>query len=77
MIVVGGIGRIWGPILGAVLLMLADEAFKEFSDYRNIGLGLIMALFVLALPEGLSGLIARVWRSLRTRQAPPPDMLSP
>ena len=29
MIVVGGIGSIWGPLLGAALLMLADEALKE------------------------------------------------
>jgi hypothetical protein len=56
---------VWGPILGAALLMLADEAFKEFSDYRNIGLGLIMALFVLRLPEGLSGLIARSGRAAK------------
>jgi branched-chain amino acid transport system permease protein len=69
MMVVGGLGRIWGPIVGTALLMLADEGFKEFSDYRNIGLGLIMALFVILLPEGLTGLIAR----LNQRRAKPAD----
>ena len=29
MIVVGGIGTVWGPLLGAALLMLADEAMRE------------------------------------------------
>src|SRR5262249_199341 len=62
MMIVGGLGRVWGPIVGTALLMLADEASKELSDYRNIGLGLIMALFVILRPEGVTGLIARLAR---------------
>jgi branched-chain amino acid transport system permease protein len=46
MIVVGGLGTIWGPLLGAALLMLVDEGMKEFADYRNIGVGAILAAFV-------------------------------
>lgn len=60
MIVVGGMGSIWGPLLGAALLMLADEGMKEFSDYRNIGLGLLIALFVIAWPRGLAGWFERL-----------------
>lgn len=66
MIVVGGMGSIWGPLLGAALLMLADEGMKEFSDYRNIGLGLLIALFVIAWPRGLAGWFERL-QALRTR----------
>lgn len=65
MIVVGGMGSIWGPLLGAALLMLADEGMKEFSDYRNIGLGLLITLFVIAWPRGLAGWFDRL-RTLRT-----------
>lgn len=65
MIVVGGMGSIWGPLLGAALLMLADEGMKEFSDYRNIGLGLLITLFVIAWPRGLAGWFDRL-RALRT-----------
>lgn len=61
MIVVGGLGTIWGPLLGAAVLMLADEAMKEFSDYRNIGLGLILAAFVILLPQGLVGGLQSLW----------------
>jgi branched-chain amino acid transport system permease protein len=60
MLVVGGIGRLWGPLLGAALLMAADEVFKEFSDWRNVGLGLVVLLFMIFLPEGLAGGIDRV-----------------
>ena len=60
MLVVGGIGRIWGPLLGAGLLMVADEFFKEFSDLRNVGLGLVVLLFMIFLPEGVAGAIESV-----------------
>ncbi|MBT3172326.1 MAG: branched-chain amino acid ABC transporter permease [Rhodospirillaceae bacterium] len=55
MLVVGGIGRLWGPLLGAALLMSADEVFKEFSDWRNVGLGIVVLLFMIFLPDGLAG----------------------
>lgn len=58
MIVVGGMGTVWGPLLGAAVLMLADEGMREFGDYRDIGLGLVLAVFVILLPKGLAGLFA-------------------
>lgn len=59
MIVIGGLGSIWGPLLGAAMLMLADEGMRELSDYRNIGLGLLLAVFVIAWPNGLNGWLQR------------------
>lgn len=59
MIVIGGLGSIWGPLLGAAVLMLADEGMRELSDYRNIGLGLLLAVFVIAWPNGLNGWLQR------------------
>jgi branched-chain amino acid transport system permease protein len=59
MIVVGGVGSVWGPLVGAALLMLADEGFKEFQDWRALGMGLVLPLFVVLLPGGLVGLFKR------------------
>ncbi len=56
MIVVGGMGTVWGPLLGALLLMVADEGLREVGDWREIGLGLVLAGFVILLPRGLAGL---------------------
>ncbi len=56
MIVVGGMGTIWGPFLGTAVLMLADEGMREIGDWRDIGLGLVLVLFVVLLPKGLAGL---------------------
>ncbi|MBM3583555.1 MAG: hypothetical protein FJX36_03755 [Alphaproteobacteria bacterium] len=39
MMIVGGVGTVWGPFVGAVLLMGADELLKEdqFADARAMG----------------------------------------
>ena len=55
MIVVGGLGTTWGPLIGAALLMWADEGLREVSDWREIGLGLVLALCVVLFPRGLAG----------------------
>ena len=70
MIVVGGIGTVWGPLLGAALLMLSDEAMREFGDWRDIGLGLILAGFVVLLPRGLVGLRLRFKATSSDRLSP-------
>ncbi|MDK8873306.1 branched-chain amino acid ABC transporter permease [Paracoccus sp. SSJ] len=56
MIIVGGIGTVWGPVIGAAVLMLADEAMRELGDFRDIGMGLILVACVVLMPRGLTGL---------------------
>ena len=43
MMVVGGLGRVWGPIAGAATLTLVNEGLNEFVDWRLLGLGLILS----------------------------------
>lgn len=57
MVIVGGVGRTWGPLAGSAVLMLADEGFKEFVEYRNIGIGAVLVLFVVVWPRGIIGAI--------------------
>lgn len=59
MLVVGGAGSTWGPILGAALLMLVDEELKDIGEYRNIGFGVLILLFAILLPQGLAGVFKR------------------
>ena len=60
MMVVGGVGRPWGPLVGAAVLMAADELLKEVTDYRNIGLGLVMIVCVVLMPGGITGALDRL-----------------
>lgn len=58
MIIVGGVGRFLGPILGALLLTVLGEVLREFGDFRMLLYGGIVMLFVLGAPRGLAGLLA-------------------
>lgn len=53
--VVGGVGKFWGPIIGAIVLVLADEGMRELGAFRTLGLGLIIAFSIVLMPEGLIG----------------------
>ena len=61
----GGIGRIYGPILGAVFLtLLAEVLSTRFPYYYPLLFGIILITVVLFLPNGLVGLVSTMkkWR---------------
>lgn len=73
MIIIGGVGTIWGPIVGALLLMFADEAMRELGDLRDIGMGLILVGCVVLMPRGVVGL----FEDLTRRRAAQPARNAP
>ncbi|WP_027134673.1 branched-chain amino acid ABC transporter permease [Geminicoccus roseus] len=69
--VVGGIGKLWGPLVGAVILVLADEALREVGgDYRTLGLGLIIAAAMVLMPRGVIGLAEGLAARFRSTDTP-------
>lgn len=52
-VVLGGMGNIWGVILGAVLLGYIPEKLRFLSDYRIIFFGLLMVVMMNIRPNGL------------------------
>jgi len=55
MLVVGGMGGLWGPILGALLLGGFAQAFAFVHDYQAVLYGLLLALSMRYRPQGLLG----------------------
>src|SRR5574337_734416 len=53
MAILGGIGSLSGPVVGAVILTLLPEVLRAFSDFRLVVNGLILVLIVLFLPRGI------------------------
>ncbi len=53
MIVIGGWGTFWGPIVGTVLLLYLNEALRDIDEWRVLIFGLLMIVFVILLPRGL------------------------
>jgi len=66
MVVVGGMGSIWGTLFGSALITLLPEWIEVLENYKDIVHGLILVLILLFMPRGLvSGIVEMV----RTRIA--------
>ncbi len=59
MLVVGGMGRIWGGILGVVLLGWMPELLREAATWQPVIFGSILAIIMLFAPSGLAGFVRR------------------
>ncbi|MEW8525313.1 MAG: branched-chain amino acid ABC transporter permease [Candidatus Thiodiazotropha endolucinida] len=57
-VVIGGIGRIEGPIIGTFLFFLLREFLSDFGTWYMIFLGAVAVLVMLKAPQGLWGLFA-------------------
>jgi branched-chain amino acid transport system permease protein len=53
MVLVGGIGSLWGSLFGAVLLTLLPEVLHAVKEYSVLIYGLILMLVLLFFPQGL------------------------
>jgi branched-chain amino acid transport system permease protein len=66
--VIGGIGTIFGPILGAIVFVITQEFLIASYPDLYLGLyGLLLVLVILFEPLGLSGLLLRIGRVLGYR----------
>ena len=55
MVVLGGMGNIWGAALGAVVLGFLPEILREFAAYRMLIFGVLMILVMIFRPQGILG----------------------
>jgi ABC-type branched-subunit amino acid transport system permease subunit len=59
--VIGGIGTLVGPIVGAAFFLLLRETLSRFlTEFYLIPVGIIFVLIVIFMPQGLLG-FARRW----------------
>lgn len=65
MLVVGGMGTIRGPIVGAIILGVAPELFRFISDYRMLVYGAILVLMMRFQPQGLLGDGSFIWTRIK------------
>jgi branched-chain amino acid transport system permease protein len=73
MIVLGGMGTLWGPLLGAVLLGILPELFRPIVDYRILFYTALLLVMIRFQPAGLlgEGSIVRKWLILKPAGGPP------
>jgi branched-chain amino acid transport system permease protein len=57
-IILGGVGRLYGPVAGAALFITLEHVLGGLSDFWLIWLGLLLLLVVLFARGGIIGLLA-------------------
>jgi branched-chain amino acid transport system permease protein len=60
MVIIGGIGTLVGPILGAMVFILIQEILSSYTEHWMIFTGAIFVLMVIFLPGGLVGTARRL-----------------
>ena len=55
MVVIGGIGRIEGPIIGALIFWALNKFFSDYGTWYLLGLGLLAIIVTIFFKQGLWG----------------------
>ena len=69
-LILGGAGRLYGGILGAVIYMVARDQLSGFNpQYWYFWIGIMLIVVVMFLPNGILGGLARFGASSRAKAA--------
>ena len=56
-VVVGGMGTLWGPVLGAMLITALPELLRGASSYSLLAYGIMLLVTIMFAPRGLVGML--------------------
>jgi branched-chain amino acid transport system permease protein len=69
MVIAGGAGTLFGPIIGAAIVVITKTVVSGFIERWNMLLGFIFVAIVIFMPEGLVPGSARLWRLFFAKRA--------
>ena len=70
-VILGGMGTLHGPVLGAFALGYLQDWLQDVSDHAQLYIGLFVIAVVLFLPHGIAGLFEQVAARLRRKPGSP------
>jgi branched-chain amino acid transport system permease protein len=62
MVVFGGMGSLFGPVIGAIFFLVLEEVLSQFTEYWAMIMGPLLLLVVLFARGGIMGLLGRMSR---------------
>jgi len=65
MMIVGGIGSFYGPVIGAVGITFLLERLRFLSDYRLMIYGFILFIVIFFMNKGIAGFIQQIFEKRR------------
>jgi len=69
MLVIGGVGKFPGAIIGSFITISINEMLSPLGPYRPIILGAMVIVLVLLLPDGIIGLIQKIFPNRNSADA--------
>jgi branched-chain amino acid transport system permease protein len=70
MALVGGLGSLIGPVLGAAIVTFGEDALSDLTRHHLFAIGALFVAFVLYAPAGIAGALTH-WLKGKRRKAPP------
>lgn len=70
MVVLGGMGNMWGAIAAAVILTFLPEALRVFSDYRMFAYGVLLVVMMLGKTVDWRGVRRRIFGRITGKENP-------
>jgi len=69
MAIFGGMGQLYGPIIGAAIFTYLEEfLITRFPYHYMLIFGIIMVLAIVYLPDGVVGLLQKLWKRIPGRK---------
>jgi branched-chain amino acid transport system permease protein len=62
MVIIGGVGTLVGPIVGAFIIIFIENIVSAYIDRWLTVLGLVFVLTIMFAPQGVVGGLARLWQ---------------
>lgn len=69
----GGIGTLTGPMLGAFIFIAMREIVQRFTENWMLAFGIVLLVIIGAFRGGIVGTIVQAWERRRQPLAPAPD----
>jgi branched-chain amino acid transport system permease protein len=66
MLILGGIGSMWGAVVGAGVYVAIPQALRGFDRWQLVVYGLVLLVAIIAMPQGIVGLVATLRSRRRT-----------
>jgi branched-chain amino acid transport system permease protein len=60
MVVLGGLGRMYGAIIGAFILTALPQFLTSFDEYETLIFGSIIILVMIFMPKGIVSLFDKL-----------------
>ena len=75
-VILGGLGTVWGPLIGTAVLLILPELIAGFTQVRLVIYGAVMLACLYFMPQGIAGFFEgrRRERMRGRRRLPPPDV---